>query len=116
MVTIAAGMTLGAYTILHDNAHLPEFAPPLQPIQPQHTVTVTVTPPGSNYGKTPTTTAPGQAPGMLCPTTSPKPDGTCSLQDWGINPNAPQHQLVPTTTPTVPTVPNIPGQPQYQVV
>lgn len=51
---------------------------------------------------------PSTAPGLLCPTTSPKPDGTCTLQDWGINPTTP--------TPTEPTIPGVPGSRQGQAI
>ena len=120
MVTIAAGMTLGAYTILHDNAHLPTFAPPIQPIQPQYTVTV---PPRSNYGPSqPTTPAwPTQKSctesfyGCDGPEPNPRPTQKPDEFPPDVMCKAFKYNM-PGCATVVPTVPNIPGQPQYQVV
>jgi hypothetical protein len=103
---VLGGTTLAIYMVVFDNPEPYPIAPPLKPIPP---VTVTVTPT--------TTQAPGgvnlQIPlpsvvpdptvgGMLCPRTSTKTDGTCTLQDWGL-PSDP-----PTPTPTF--VPAHPGE------
>jgi hypothetical protein len=75
-----------------------------------------------------TTTAPTWTPGMSCPLDSPKPDGTCNLEDWGFQPgDEPQkppsrqqqckalHYEPPGCAAVVPTVPNLPGVPQMQI-
>jgi hypothetical protein len=84
------------------------------PLIPGTTATIPPLPPGLPYSPngcpanghpwcsnpTPTENPEPPTTGIPCPTASPKPDGTCALKDWGIDPT---------------TVPGVPGSQQGQV-
>lgn len=125
--SVLGGTTLAVYMVVFNDPQPYPIAPPLKPLHIMTNTPTTTTGPnwqewcathhdssggqGSECGSP--TTIPSLTPlpsvtpdptvgGMLCPRTSPKKDGTCTLQDWGL-PNDP-----PTTTPTF--VPAHPGE------